>query len=270
MIEDLEETLKLQRAELEQLRDADFDIPAADAAQDLPTGIDREEPDAVSDEADGLASLCESLKEGLDEVRFKIGPLLEEVTFDLPSLLSVHSGIQARKGDLCTEQGLSYLKAKHLLLLHYCQCLVFYVLLKLEDRSVKDHPAVLRLVEIRTYLEKLRPLEARLQPQVDKLLRAVTVAARTTEGASFIEMLLPIFGECFCRLDTNEEEESLAPHPEELVPRIEEENGAYRPPKLHPVSMGDETTKKKRKSKRQKKEAAEDAMVPSAIILSCA
>ncbi len=108
----------------------------------------------------------------------------------------VHSGAQAKKGGLCTEQGLSYSEAKHLLLLHYCQCLVFYVLLKLEGGSVKDHPAVLRLVEIRAYLEKLRPLEARLQPQVDKLLRAVSVAARTTEGASSVEMSLPTSDRC--------------------------------------------------------------------------
>ena len=84
--------------------------------------------------------------------------------------------LQARKGDLCTEQGLTYLEVKHLLLLHYCICIVFYLMLKLEGKSVKDHPVVLRLVEIRAYLEKIRPMEVRLQPQVEKLLRAVTLA----------------------------------------------------------------------------------------------
>lgn len=71
---------------------------------------------------------------------------------------------------------MTYLETKHLLLLHYCSCIVFYLLLKLEGASVKDHPVVTRLIEIRTYLEKIKPIEARLRPQVEKLLKAVTMA----------------------------------------------------------------------------------------------
>ena len=38
-------------------------------------------------------------------------------------------------------------------MLSYCVNIVFYLLLKAEGRPVGDHPVVLRLVEIRTYLE---------------------------------------------------------------------------------------------------------------------
>ena len=34
---------------------------------------------------------------------------------------------------------------------------------------MRDHPVVLRLVEIRTYLEKLRPIDRKLQYQVRSL-----------------------------------------------------------------------------------------------------
>jgi hypothetical protein len=34
---------------------------------------------------------------------------------------------------------------------------------------VRDHPVVLRLVEIRTYLEKLKPIDRKLQYQVRSL-----------------------------------------------------------------------------------------------------
>ena len=53
---------------------------------------------------------------------------------------------QVRQGQLATAEGVSYLEAKHLLLLHYCACLVFYFLLKAEGRPVRDHPVIARLV----------------------------------------------------------------------------------------------------------------------------
>lgn len=38
--------------------------------------------------------------------------------------------VQVREGELATAEGVSYLEAKHLLLLHYCTAIVFYLLLK--------------------------------------------------------------------------------------------------------------------------------------------
>ena len=60
--------------------------------------------------------------------------------------------MQVREGQLATAEGVSYLEAKHLLLLHYCTSIVFYLLLKAEGRPVRDHPVIARLVEIRAYL----------------------------------------------------------------------------------------------------------------------
>jgi hypothetical protein len=79
---------------------------------------------------------------------------------------------QVRQGQLATAEGMSYLEAKHLLLLHYCMHLVFLLLLKAEGRPVRAHPVVGRLVEARAFLERLRPLDRRLRYQVDKLLAA--------------------------------------------------------------------------------------------------
>lgn len=41
---------------------------------------------------------------------------------------------------------MSYLEAKHLLLLSYCIHIVFYLLLKAEGRPVRDHPVIARSV----------------------------------------------------------------------------------------------------------------------------
>ena len=89
-----------------------------------------------------------------------------------------------REGQLATAEGVSYLEAKYLLLLHYCIHLVFYVLLKAEGRPVRDHPVIARLVEIRAFLEKARPIDKRLRYQMDNLLAA----------AALVQVGCPCFG----------------------------------------------------------------------------
>ena len=75
-----------------------------------------------------------------------------------------------KEGKLVTAEGLSYLETKNLLLLQYLMHLVYYFLLRAEGKPVRSHPVISRLVEIRTYLEKVRPIDKKLQYQINKLL----------------------------------------------------------------------------------------------------
>ena len=90
--------------------------------------------------------------------------------------------VQVRDGQLATAEGVSYLEAKYLLLLHYCIHLVFYVLLKAEGRSARDHPVIARLVEIRAFLERARPIDKRLRYQMDRLLAAAALVQVSQPG----------------------------------------------------------------------------------------
>lgn len=63
--------------------------------------------------------------------------------------MKVKTGEHTRKG------GIHYLELKKVLLLSYCQAIVFYLLLKSEGQPVRDHPVIARLVEIKNLLDKV-------------------------------------------------------------------------------------------------------------------
>eukprot|EP01088_Endostelium_zonatum_P021821 TRINITY_DN886_c2_g2_i1.p1 TRINITY_DN886_c2_g2~~TRINITY_DN886_c2_g2_i1.p1 ORF type:complete len:645 (-),score=276.68 TRINITY_DN886_c2_g2_i1:78-1757(-) len=68
-----------------------------------------------------------------------------------------------------TTQGVSFLDLQNQLLLNYCINLSFYLLLKASGQSIKNHPVIEELVTLRTYIEKIKPLEKKLDTHLKKL-----------------------------------------------------------------------------------------------------
>ncbi|KAJ6653079.1 hypothetical protein lerEdw1_010165 [Lerista edwardsae] len=117
----------------------------------------------------------------------------QRIEADLPAALNLLKSLQeqvvavthhvqslaqkVRSGAYPTEKGLSFLEVKDQLLLHYLQDLSHLVLEKTLGRPMADHPALLRLVETRTVLEKMRPIDQKLKYQVDKLVKAAVTGA---------------------------------------------------------------------------------------------
>ncbi len=102
--------------------------------------------------------------------------------------------VRSRQVDT-TKHGMTYLEMKYNLLLSYCQFLSFFIVLKLEGKPVKDHPVVGKLIHIKTLLERLRPLDQKLQYQIDKLIRAAALSEvnaneeKPVEGSKAIDAL---------------------------------------------------------------------------------
>lgn len=153
-----------------------------------------------------------------------------------------------------TAEGMSYLEMKYNLLLTYCQFLSVFITLKLEGKPVKDHPVINRLLHIKTLLERLRPLDLKLQYQIEKLVRTAALAevtnneeqpkqSATTEKAKptidalqykpNIENLMESAGS-----EQSEEEEDEAPSKKKDV---------FKAAKLNPVLYEDKQTKKQRR-----------------------
>lgn len=121
--------------------------------------------DIIAADTPELLGLLQEMKEKAEEVRNIIAPILE----------AVKSG--ALNAKEMSEQGLSYLEVKHNLLLSYVTNITFVCLLKAEGRSIRDHPVIQQLVHIRTLLERMRPLDARMQQQINRMLKAARSAS---------------------------------------------------------------------------------------------
>lgn len=66
-------------------------------------------------------------------------------------------------------QGLSLFDTKNQLLLSYLSYLSYYIVLKAHGIPIASHPVVERLIESRLLLQKIRPVEAAVMPQLEKI-----------------------------------------------------------------------------------------------------
>ncbi len=60
--------------------------------------------------------------------------------------------------------------------MNYCAHLSVFIALRMRGRSVDDGNLLKQLLEMRTIIEKLRPLDAKLRAHTDRLLRIVPAA----------------------------------------------------------------------------------------------
>lgn len=183
----------------------------------------------INSQAPQLIGVLKDMKEGLDTVRSKVQALASKV----------------KANQFPTSDGISYLEAKHLLLLNYCQSLVYYLLRKAKGLSIDGHPVVRSLVEIRLFLEKIRPIDKKMQYQIQKLTRETENAAEknlsTSNGSDQVQ------GDLL----------KYRPKPELLTSKrtLEDSDGIYRPPKLAPAVMDEgKTSRQERNALRKEKE----------------
>ena len=139
-------------------------------------------------------------------------------------------------------------------------------MLQAEGRSVKDHPVITRLVQLRMYLEKLRPIEKKMKYQMDKLVALASsgrlqasdvreTAEAAADGDEGMLQFKPRLGSLVKRQGGAAAAASSGADEDgdfDAAPA-----GVYRPPKFNPVAMDDDpdTRAKKRQDERKSKEA---------------
>ncbi|KAL8177195.1 UNVERIFIED_CONTAM: hypothetical protein K2H54_043198 [Gekko kuhli] len=202
------------------------------AAQDLEERVETDLPAAVK--------LLKSLQEQVVAVTQHVQSLLQKV----------------RAGTYPTEKGLSFLELKDHLLLLYLQDLSHLILEKTAGHSVAGHPALLRLVETRTVLEKMRPIDQKLKYQVDKLVKAAVTGAL---GENDPLRFKPNPGNLMSKLSDSEEEESGEDAAGAKGSGKEASKGGsrkYVPPRLVPVHYDETEAEKEKKMLEQAKKRA--------------
>ena len=118
----------------------------------------------LTTESPELLALVSELKLKISELRDKINPIRE--------LLQEYAASADIEDDV-----VEYLEVKHQLLLAYCINVVFYLAMKCEGKSVKAHPVMKQLLELRYAIEKIRPLDGKLKYQIDRLISAASAPA---------------------------------------------------------------------------------------------
>ena len=206
------------------------------------------------------------------------------------SLSSASTSLQDSAATKPPQAGVSLLDTKNELLLAYLQNLVFLIVFKLRQLNAsKDSGSELptaehitkKLIELRIYLEKgVRPLEAKLKYQLDKLLAAAHEAdalkaaqlkpqvKQHNENAEDVDVS---DGDSGTLQDTGPapiSELSYRPNPSAFVRPAErsrytsrkDANGVYKPPRITPTALPT-TDRAAQRAQRPRKSATVDDFI---------
>lgn len=149
--------------------------------------------------------------------------------------------------------GISFIEMKCNLFLQYLINLAYVILLKLDGETLVKQTCIERLVEIRTVVEKIRPIDKKLNYQIDKLIKMANeknIDKSEQHPLSYKPNLENL-------LNKEDEDESDSGKEE-----TNEKGGVYLPPKLTavPYDEGDKG-KLERKLEKAKKKALNSALL---------
>ncbi|EDX03856.1 GD23361 [Drosophila simulans] len=193
--------------------------------------------------------------------------LLGEMNSNVKQVTDLVEGMlqRVKRGELTTEYGLSFLEVKYHMLLDYLINLTYVVLRKCSGETIEGDPSIERLIEIRTVLEKIRPIDHKLRYQIDKLVKTATTWRLEHAGGAGRD-------EDDGEDDSDEEDEDDDEEDEDeagaaKMPRkaaTAGKSGVYVPPRIKPVYYdGDErdADKEKKALDRAKKRAITSSML---------
>ncbi|ESP03737.1 hypothetical protein LOTGIDRAFT_224176 [Lottia gigantea] len=109
------------------------------------------------------------VEQDLPKVKSTLKDIKDNLTGTIPLVSALIDKVQ--NGNCPTAKGVSFLELKFEMLLNYLINLVYVMLRKTSGLTILDDPAIERLVEIRTVLERMRPIDQTLKYQIDKLIK---------------------------------------------------------------------------------------------------
>jgi len=198
---------------------------------------------------------CQELLQALGELRSKLRGVQSGAYASLEQRVEQArtqlASAQKKEGPPNARGPAAYLEMKAQLFLSYLIALTYYLLLKVKGVPIRSHPVVPRLLWIRSLLEKLKPVDQRLQYQINKLMQwndAKKVEQQA--GVPDAHALRP--GSLTATVADEEEEEKDEEQNEE-----EKEHEAYKPPKISQVEYtGDHVSMQEKAEKELERKKA--------------
>ncbi|KAL9928823.1 neuroguidin isoform 2-T2 [Glossina fuscipes fuscipes] len=208
--------------------------------------------------------------------------LLGEMNSNVKQVTDLVEGMlqRVKRGELTTEYGLSFLEVKYHMLLDYLINLTYVVLRKCSGETIEGDPSIERLIEIRTVLEKIRPIDYKLRYQIDKLVKTATTGVTSaTDPILYKPNPDNMLSNDIDAEGKEDDEEELEDEEDDSDSESEDEEkglkrpkkaatagkpGIYVPPKIKPVYYdGDEKPEDKEKKilERAKKRAITSSML---------
>lgn len=179
--------------------------------------------------------------------------LLGEMNNNVKQVSDLVEGMlqRVKTGEISTEYGLSFLEIKYHMLLNYLINLTYVVLRKCSGQTIERDPSIDRLIEIRTVLEKIRPIDYKLRYQIDKLVKtAVTGATSSSDPISFKpnpSNMISQIPEQGTESESSDSDDDVSN--KKSSSKSDNKSGIYVPPKLTAVHYDGEESKAERDRK---------------------
>eukprot|EP00035_Acanthoeca_spectabilis_P032582 m.19372 g.19372 ORF g.19372 m.19372 type:complete len:417 (-) comp5435_c0_seq1:39-1289(-) len=207
--------------------ESDAGLPSSDAE---PKVVEKSQDEVIREFGEVLSGLREKTQAAVDSVEGSAAKLLDS-------------------DDFATGDGVSLLEVKVHLMLSYNATLATLMARKLEGKSIEGHPIVDRLAYIRTVLEKIAPVEAKMKYQMDKYLRAAT-SAPASGGAADPLSFRPNLGDLTAK--------TAGVRPAGQAERDDEPtgdgDGVYVPPKIASAPYLEELSAAERRQRKKERD----------------
>lgn len=195
--------------------------------------------------------------ESLDEFIAGEIPLFHNITNTLQthvteSITGVTKLIEKIKNEEDRGKGLSFLEMKCQLFLEYLINVTYSMLLKINGKQISGEPCIEHLVEIRTILSKIRPIEKKLKYQIDKCVKMANPDPKNPEQNALS------FKPNLDNLGGNDDEDS----DEDDENETENKSDAYVPPKITAVHYdGDKLSKEEKRLENARKRSLNSNLI---------
>lgn len=181
--------------------------------------------------------------------------LLKEMNMNIQQVTQLVDNmlVRVKTGEITTDKGLSFLEMKYQMLLSYLINLTYIVLRKCSGEKIESDPSIDRLIEIRTVLEKIRPIDSKLKYQIDKLVKTAVVGSTSGDDPQSYHANP---ANLVSKIDDTDEDSSASSEEDNKKEKGNKSN-IYVPPKLaavhydESISRSESEKKNKEKSKKQ-------------------